>query len=604
MKGRIIPFVVLAVLSVGVSVPVGHCQENPLRFAGARVQGDMFVMEVVGAGSGSCVLEAADALGTAWAEVEPGSPVGEDPIEVAIDRDQRFFRIRCGELFSVNAAGYAGIELTRYALVTNPFQTDGDTLLEVLGADSFSYAVEHGFEASRQAWHASEFVAGTWLDSGRRLVSGEGVLLVHLGHLGGPPDAVLPMTLGGLVEPGAGLPAVEGGWNLVGLPAWASASSSLHEIFNPQEGDRIALLDGGQKTYEIYDYETAAWFPNEPFIRLGEGFWYSRNAPSATRPGGSVLFSNAESVGAPQLFYDLVGCPMEGDEWAAGLHAVPDAGSLAPVGNPVPFLTGAGAGYFDTGADAVRHISTVPPGSEAYVAVAVWRPQDGATFEEARARGGLHGMTKTILIPAGGFGDPPSLPTLLFGLEALNPGELLPLIREISGENIVFPGAPARLSVSLHYSGPRAVSYQWQRQSSEGEWVDLDGATGAILEFAPVTSTDAGGYRVVVDAGCAAGTSDPIELTVLAAPPFSNLSLDPGNGAFRFTFEADPAYSYAIQVSTDLVTWVLLSTVSNPSGPVKVTDPDAPGHLHRFYRARVLTDGMGSESLPGSHLHF
>jgi hypothetical protein len=325
-----------------------------------------------------------------------------------------------------------------------------------------------------------------------------------------------------------------------------------------------------------------------PSIGLGEGFWYYRNAPSVERPvGGAVLLSNAGLPGDTRIF-DWVGCPMEGDDWLAELAAETTQIHMAPVGDSVPFLTGPGAGFLDSGSDAVRYVSTVLPGGVAQVVVRFWEAQAGATYEEAVSSGGAHGTTASFTVITGGAGDPPSLPTPLIGLQSFSGS--LPLITEVRGEQVVFPGARAGFSVSHRYVGPRTVSYQWQRATAENEWVDLVGATGATLEFVPVEAPDAGSYRVLVDVGCAAGTSDPISLEVLAAPPFSNPSVDPGSGEFRFTFEAESAYSYAIEVSIDLVNWSLLSTVHNPADPVEITDPEAPAHQQRFYRVRVLPD--------------
>jgi hypothetical protein len=373
-----------------------------------------------------------------------------------------------------------------------------------------------------------------------------------------------------------------GGWNLVGLPAWATAGSDFEAIFRPQEGDRLVRWTSDNSGYDTYEYGFGEWTPIEPLIPPGEGFWYYRNEPRAVAPGGSILFDNIDT-----RFHAVAGCPLEGDYWLAQLQAGPVDGSMSPVGDPVPFLTGDGAGYFDTGPDAVRHVPTVTPGSGARARIVVWTAQHAATYEEAVANGAMHGQTREFELVTGGGGDPPSLPSPMYGFE--EPGGF-PLIDEISGEQVAFPGAPARFSVSHHYIGPRTVTYQWQRAIGEMEWGEVTGATGSTLELALVQGADAGSYRVRVDVGCAVETSAAVELKVLAAAPFSNPAVDPGTGQFRFTFEADPSHSYAIELSTDLETWSLLSTVSNPAGPVEIADPETSEHLHRFYRARILRD--------------
>ena len=82
----------------------------------------------------------------------------------------------------------------------------------------------------------------------------------------------------------------------------------------------------------------------------------------------------------------VVSC--EGTNWLAQLYAGPDAGALAPVGEPVTFLTGDEAGFFNTGSNAVRYVESVTPGGLAVVQIKMWMASSGATFEEAMANGG------------------------------------------------------------------------------------------------------------------------------------------------------------------------------------------------------------------------
>jgi hypothetical protein len=164
------------------------------------------------------------------------------------------------------------------------------------------------------------------------------------------------------------------------------------------------------------------------------------------------------------------------------------------------------------------------------------------------------------------------------------------IIREVTGDRIVFAGAQVRFSLAFHFGVSSRVTYQWQRATPEMDWADLAGATGPVLEFGPVNPEAAGTYRVRVDL-CwdMEEISDPIVLEVLATPPFSNPRIDPSTGAFKVTFQAEPFYSYAIERSSDLLHWTHFSTLSNPTQAVEITALEVPESHQQFYRARVLT---------------
>ena len=61
------------------------------------------------------------------------------------------------------------------------------------------------------------------------------------------------------------------------------------------------------------------------------------------------------------------------------------------------------------------------------------------------------------------------------------------------------------------------------------------------------------------------------------------------NGQMHLTLTAQPGFVYAIQASTDLVSWVSLSTNTvSAAGTIKFTDTSAPGFDERFYRCKRL----------------
>jgi uncharacterized repeat protein (TIGR01451 family) len=62
------------------------------------------------------------------------------------------------------------------------------------------------------------------------------------------------------------------------------------------------------------------------------------------------------------------------------------------------------------------------------------------------------------------------------------------------------------------------------------------------------------------------------------------------NGEFRLNITCQPNFVYAIEVSTNLTSWVPVSTnTASAGGVIKYTDTASPGFTDRFYRTRCLT---------------
>ena len=61
------------------------------------------------------------------------------------------------------------------------------------------------------------------------------------------------------------------------------------------------------------------------------------------------------------------------------------------------------------------------------------------------------------------------------------------------------------------------------------------------------------------------------------------------NGQFRLTVTAEPGLAYAIQISTNLTSWVsLVTNTASPGGTIKFTDTSSPTPQRRFYRTKRL----------------
>jgi hypothetical protein len=141
---------------------------------------------------------------------------------------------------------------------------------------------------------------------------------------------------------------------------------------------------------------------------------------------GTVNFNNSPGAvggtGAP--VFDADGTTrLEGTGFSAILYAGADENSLAAIGDPLSFRTGAGAGFFNTtGIDTARTIGTVAPGATASIQVRAWETAGGtiASYDAAVAGGFKTGVSAIFTVATGGVGDPPSLPANLVGLTSFN----------------------------------------------------------------------------------------------------------------------------------------------------------------------------------------
>ena len=81
--------------------------------------------------------------------------------------------------------------------------------------------------------------------------------------------------------------------------------------------------------------------------------------------------------------------------------------------------------------------------------------------------------------------------------------------------------------------------------------------------------------------------SSVIVPNISLAKPLPGTFQNPGraNAQFRVTLNGAAGQSYEIQVSPDLKTWTPLTTVTNTSGVMQITDTIAANWPKKFYRA-------------------
>ena len=83
------------------------------------------------------------------------------------------------------------------------------------------------------------------------------------------------------------------------------------------------------------------------------------------------------------------------------------------------------------------------------------------------------------------------------------------------------------------------------------------------------------------DLSPANGTAQAV--TMANGPAFLSGSITT-NGQFHLTVTATPGFDYVVQGSTNLTSWVSLSTNSNPTGTFSYIDTTTPAPQQRFYR--------------------
>lgn len=573
-------------LSIVLSILIGQLRAQPTIpvITDARAEGDTFRIEFNGSSDPPCVVQGADSLAGPWLDVPlPGQPPGS-PVLIMIERARRFFRIRCDTLTSANAAGYLRLEVRGgFSMISNPFDRGGNTVAEVLPLAPAGTLL-YKFDAVKQVYsHINQFEFGQWAQPGMTLAPGEGVFFFA-------SSTASQVTFGGTIQPNRPFPALRGQWNIVG------AVNELTVFPTPKDGDQIHTFgrdnngDGIYDAYDAYQASGGTWTPELPDFRLGDAFWYFRNEPNpdADIPGGGTVYFNNRLIvsGFDAPVRDQAGCGLD-ETYLAQLWAGPDANSLSPVGAPLPFFGGAGAGYIHTIDGGVRRIQGIPPGGSAVVQIRAWFSGSGGTirtWQDALNAGVPYGMSASLNLGSTGNPalQPPGTPVSLNGFWSSPASSFINLH---PAPQTVGVGGMALFRVGT-LSPQDVVSYRWQKSVDQTNWTDVAGSNTNELVISPVAPSDAGAYRAVVVTRCNEHISHPATLTIPLVQ-LKSASMTSSNGIFGFTLLA-AGKDLRVEASTNLTNWVAVQTISNAMGPVRFDDVDAPNYGHRFYRATVL----------------
>ena len=134
-------------------------------------------------------------------------------------------------------------------------------------------------------------------------------------------------------------------------------------------------------------------------------------ATIAAQAQGTINFANRGAFaanGTDAKVLGVSGAPLDGAGFMAQLYVGASASSLAAVGSPVPFRTGAAAGFVS----ASTVTTGLAGGAAASVAMRAWDASTGANYDAATTRG----SSAVLSVVLGGGGSPPAVPVDLAGL--------------------------------------------------------------------------------------------------------------------------------------------------------------------------------------------
>jgi hypothetical protein len=321
-----------------------------------------------------------------------------------------------------------------------------------------------------------------------------------------------------------------GGHMVDKLPTGYSVSASMVPQTGPltllsfpsTPGAMVYRFDNLSESYSLSMAGEDEWAPSEPSVSIGEAFWikepyavewardfsinfaftspsYTIVQPALTSEVGEINFFTYHTNSLLGRVLDLDGetplnSPYMGQLWAGTNDS---EAALAPIGSPLPFLDGFGAGYIRGGS---LKLPGLRGGDTVYLQLRVWERCAGDTYDRAVVNGSATGRSSIFsaiahaIIENGGPGLPPrnanTFPTFAVSL-----GEAVLQIARVqpstNGQTeICFATQPGSV-----YCLQRAVSLQ-----APAVWEPVLGAneitgTGHMAKIVDVTAAQAF-YRV------------------------------------------------------------------------------------------------------------
>lgn len=127
------------------------------------------------------------------------------------------------------------------------------------------------------------------------------------------------------------------------------------------------------------------------------------------------------------------------------------------------------------------------------------------------------------------------------------------------------------------------VSYQWQFNGT-----NLTDANFNALQIAGAQPAEAGSYNVIAANIAGIATSSVANLNILVPPAVNSVgeAVMLSDGTVQLSLFGIDGYTYALDASIDLATWMKLGNIATTSGLATVVDMDSTNAPLRFYRLR------------------
>jgi hypothetical protein len=112
---------------------------------------------------------------------------------------------------------------------------------------------------------------------------------------------------------------------------------------------------------------------------------------------------------------------------------------------------------------------------------------------------------------------------------------------------------------------------------------DNDGTnTTSRLTFSAIAGV---AYAIAVDGFNGASGNIVLQLKSDIVPIIISSPVRLNDGRFQFTLTAEAGFDYDIQATGNMVDWVTIATLPNPTGTLSFIDPNAALYPMRYYRA-------------------
>jgi hypothetical protein len=266
------------------------------------------------------------------------------------------------------------------------------------------------FKLDGTGFVANNYLDG-WSDPNQLLTSGEGFFFHN------PSQETQNITLVGGVVGGRLVNRLPAGLSLCG--SFIPQAADLPSLgFYAATGTKAYLYNEVSDSYSLYTVQEGEWFPSAPILDMAEGLFiqspegmdwdrtflldYLSSGPTYTlvQP---LLNSEVSEVNFFTFNYDpsfgrvldIDGVTPLTNAFVGQLYAGTNAveSSLTPIGEPLPFQNGAGAGYIR---GATVKAPRLPTGQAIALQLRVWENCAGNSYEQAILKGSALGRSEVF----------------------------------------------------------------------------------------------------------------------------------------------------------------------------------------------------------------